>query len=71
MLDFIPAAVRKRIYQWLAAINAIVGPVLGTLLLAGVVTDAMQQQILGIAASVMSSAAFLLAAKNTDTSGDG
>lgn len=66
MLDFIPAHTRKRIYQWLAAINALVGPVLGTLLLAGVITDQVQQQVLGIAASLMSAGAFILAAKNTD-----
>ena len=66
MLDFIPARTRKRIYQWLAAINALVGPVLGTLLLAGVITDQMQQQVLGIAASLMSAGAFILAANNTD-----
>lgn len=64
MLDFIPAETRKRIYQWFAAINLLVGPLLGTLVLSGVLTDAAAQQVVSIAAQIMSAAGFILAAKN-------
>lgn len=69
MLDFIPAVTRKRIYQWLAAINLIVGPALGVLVLSGVISDGQQQQILSVAAQIMSAAGFMLAAKKVDVTG--
>lgn len=69
MLDFIPAKIRKDIYNALTAINLIVGPVLGALVLFGVIADGQAQQILGIAAQVMSALGFILASKNVDLTG--
>lgn len=64
MLDFIPAVTRKKLYNWLVAINLTVGPLLGVLVMSGVIQDSLAQDILTIAAQVMSAAGFMLASKN-------
>lgn len=64
MFTFIPAAIRKKVYNWLAAVNLIVGPGLGVLVLSGVITDGVAEQVLTITAQIMSAAGFILAGRN-------
>ena len=64
MLTFIAAPIRKKVYAWLAAVNLVVGPGLGVLVLSGVIGDAVAQQVLSIAAQIMSAAGFILAGRN-------
>ena len=66
MLDFIPAKIRKRIYETLAAINGAIPLILSILAIAGIVPPLSPEQIVSLSAQFMTVAGFLLAAKNVD-----
>ena len=66
MLDFIPANIRKRIYETLASLNAITAAIIPLLVATNVITDSLASQILTIAAGILSAAGFVLAARNTN-----